>query len=109
VDPNRIEFSVRFFRFATSLNLLTFVCSGSIWIERAPKQLRYQLKFGRELVTLSTLIPMVFGIPLHRARNLSRLDSLAILLTIWLWLFGMNYGLSVFRFRRWLAKLTVGR
>ena len=108
-DPDCIQFSGRIFRFASSLNLLTFIRSGTIWLDRPKQAVRYRLNFSVELVLTTTLVLVAFGIPLHASPNLTRVRAIAIVCVMWAWLYGANYWFSVIRFHRRITSIVLNQ
>jgi len=107
-DQNRITFSGGILRFVMGWNILCAISSGEITFEKNNDKLslNYHLKFTEMFVIVTIMVLGFMGPFIFQARNLSPFPKIIILLFMWLWLFGGNYLLTIFRFPGFIRKMT---
>ncbi len=108
ISANEIIFSGGVFRLVLSSNLLVPITSGRIKIE--PSHLPdliivyYQITFTEMFIMVTIMVagfmaPILLSVP-----KFNIIQVLAILIIMWLWLFGANFVTTWWRFRRALRK-----
>ena len=100
LDRDRIDFTAGFFRLVTSWNLLGPVNRGSITFRQLEHgvEVRYRLSFMQMFVIVSVMVVFFFGLyPVASMGPQARVPP-PVLAVIWLWLFGGNYIITLFRF-----------
>jgi len=104
VSGNKITFRGGMFRFVSKSNLLVTIDHGQVQVEELPTELHvtYRLSF-LQIFVLTSVFVMFLVFILHDTIVSSRNASYLIL--IWLWVFGGNFAVGLFRFRRFLLKV----
>lgn len=107
-DQNHITFTGGILRFVTSWNILGAVSSGIITIEKDNDRLilSYHLKFTEMFVIVTIMVLCFMGPFILQAPNLSLFLKIVVLVFAWLWLFGGNYCLTIFRFPGFIRKMS---
>jgi hypothetical protein len=107
-DRNRITFSGGILRLVMNWNILAAVSSGEITVEKDNDKiiLNYHIKFTEMSVITTAMVLGFMGPFLIQAPNLTLFLKIIILAFIWLWLFGGNYYIIIFRFPRFIRKMT---
>ena len=105
VIGNRVVFKGGPFRFVSGWNVLFSISSG--YIEASPAKggllVSYYLSFGQLLIVASVLC-FIFGLDLLRDKSLPMIGKLVLPFLALLFLFGMNYLLTVIRFPSFLRQ-----
>lgn len=109
VVGNEIEFSGGIFRFVWNTNILVPVSSGKIVVEKTGDlfAVTYELKFLEILLFASTIIPLFFGPVLFTKESIQWYFKIGFLVFAWLWLFGMNYLITIIRFPGFIKKISI--
>jgi hypothetical protein len=101
----RITFRAGFFRLVSNWNQLVSIGSGELLFSQEGDRvlIHYSVSLVELFVTTTLMLLVIFGIvPLLAGGN--TLSSLGFLPLGWLWLFGMNYLITKFRFPWFLRK-----
>lgn len=105
VTGNRITFKGGLFRFVSGWNILTSVSSG--YIEALPTRgglfVTYYLSF-RQLLIVATALGFVFMGDLLREKSLPIIAKIGIPIVTLLFLFGMNFLMTVIRFPSFIER-----
>jgi len=105
---NHITFTGGIFRLVTNWNILGSISSGEITIERNKDKLclKYHLKFTEMLIIVTVGVFGFLGIGIYQASNLTNIHKIIMLIIAWLWLFGGNYMVTIFRFPKFINEMT---
>lgn len=100
--------------FTPSWNPLVAISSGEIEIvpQETGIKVAYRLRFTQMLVLVTAMVILFLGPPILTASNLTPMQASLFLLMAWLWLFGGNYVITLYRVPRALkriARQTTGR
>lgn len=96
---NRVEFTRRMFRFVSNWNVLVPFESGDLTIDADSRQVYYRVNF-RETVLLGTGMVGVMTVFMWT----SAAPLLLIVPLMWLWLFGANLAIGIFRFKQFIGR-----
>lgn len=101
-DGNVVTFHGGMFRLVSSWNILAPVSHGTIEVHGgSPSNVTYKLVCVEMLVVTTLMVAIAgFAIP-SKAPTLFRLGAPALL---WLWLFGMNYLVAMYRLPAFLRR-----
>ena len=82
--------------------------SGSIAVSPDADGIKicYSFRFTELFVVVTVMVAAFFGPPMWRAPNLDEFDTIAILGTLWLWLFGGNFAITSYRLPKLLRKVA---
>ena len=107
-DRNYITFAGGILRFVMSWNILIAVSSGKITVDKGDDKLylKYSLKFTEMFIIVTVAVLGFFGPVIWQAPNLTFYAKVGILAVAWIWLFGGNYFLTIFRFPDFIKKMT---
>jgi hypothetical protein len=107
-SPHCVSFSAGIFRLVTGLNPLGPIGSGSIAVSPDANGINicYSFRFTELFVVVTVMVAAFFGPPTWRAPNLDEFDTIAILGTFWIWLFGGNFAITSYRLPRLLRKVA---
>jgi hypothetical protein len=97
----RIEFKAGVFRFVGNWNLLVAIGSGEITFAEAngAVEIRYHISFVQLFVVVTVMVILLFGLLPGISWGSSQGGTpLSVLGLAWLWLFGVNYLITLFRF-----------
>jgi len=100
VSDRRIDFTGGAFRYVTGWNLLVPIGSGIITFHETARgvEVRYHISFLQMFVGVTLMVALMFGIlPVLSWGSTARVPF-ALLGLMWLWLFGANYVIIIFRF-----------
>ena len=84
------------FRLVTNMNILVPIGTGEIQVIANNQSIRVKYRFRyTEFLSIVTIgVASVFGLPLWKAPNLNELESVGLLLLIWILVFVPNYLIS---------------
>ena len=101
-DPEQIAFRGGFFRWVGSGNQLVAIGSGKLMFSERDNSIDiiYRLSFMHLFIVVTGIIAIVFVLPNALWGDLRSLAGFP--LGAWLWLFGGNYVLTIFRFPRFI-------
>lgn len=96
-------------RFVNSFNILLPITSGSITINEIDREMHVDCKIQfTQLLILSITVILIFFIPIFLFKtNFNFIRIFCTIIFIWLWLFGLNYLTTIFRFPRFLKKCII--
>lgn len=110
-NSNIVSFRGGIFRFVRNTNILIPITYGEISLHQSSnaKILNYSLNFSQLLATV-TIMVFCFIVPFAfiNFQNTEHNNGFFLVIAapiMWLWLFGMNYVLTVFRFPSFIKKI----
>jgi hypothetical protein len=98
VTETRIDFTGGLFRWVTNWNLLGPIGSGSITFRQINNavELQYHVSFVQMFIVSTALVLFMFGVlPILQS---DKGEPIVVLGLMWLWIFGGNYLITIFRF-----------
>ena len=103
-DGSCLLFYVRFFRLVMNTNLLVAVDSGAINAERDGDAIKvsYRLRTVRLCIMTTVMALAAVAATLFARVDLKMAIGVGVL--AWLWLFGANYVITLFRFRGFVTR-----
>ena len=101
ITGTHIEFTAGLFRFVTKWSLLGPIGSGSIAFQQmaGAVEVRYHISFVQLFIVVTMMVILVFGLLPGLSWGAQARVPLPMLVVMWLWLFGMNYLITIFAFR----------
>lgn len=107
IEHNKVLFKGGFFRPGFKTNVLVPITDGRVEIFRKEEDLviAYYLNFRQMLVIVTLLVVGGLGLFVFPQSGISITGMIALIVVSWLWLFGMNYLITVFRFPALLRQI----
>jgi hypothetical protein len=105
-DVNTVSFNAGIFRLVSGSNLLVAIRSGRIELIPGAIEIRvsYSLRFTEIFFVTFLMVAGFLAPPTLKAPNLDHWQALMILAFAFIWLFGGNVVIALFRFPRFLRR-----
>jgi hypothetical protein len=99
-----VLFYVRFFRLVMNTNLLVPIDSGAIHAELDGDAIKMRYRLRTVRLCIVTTVMAVAAVAIILSASLDLQTAIRIGVMAWLWLFGVNYLIALFRFRGFVTR-----